>query len=476
VSDTSLTASSAHTVVHAPATIPVWSPVTRTVLAQVPNCSPDAVNAAVDTASRAQPAWWARPAIERAQVLRALAELLKAHQQEFEHLLGQEIAKNRRDAGEEVARSADYCLYTAEEGLRLHGEALFADSFPGQPRDKVSIVRRVPLGVVLAISPFNYPLNLAVTKIAPALMAGNAVVFKPATQGSLTGLRLADLCYEAGVPREVLQVVTGSGSHIGDHLAAHPGINMIAFTGSTATGQRIARHAGMIPLSLELGGKDAAIVLEDADLDRAAAQIVNGAFAYAGQRCTAVKRVLVVDTVADALVERVGALTRRLAVGRPEDDAPITPLISDAAADHVASLIDEAVEAGASAITPIRREGNLLWPVVLDHVTPSMPIAWVEPFGPVLPVLRVHSEAEAVDLANRSEYGLQAAIFTRDVSRAVRLADRLAVGTVQINGKTSRGPDHFPFVGTKSSGLGAQGVRYALEAMTRLSSVVMHLD
>jgi glyceraldehyde-3-phosphate dehydrogenase (NADP+) len=250
----------------------------------------------------------------------------------------------------------------------------------------------------------------------------------------------------------------------------------VAFTGSTNTGQRIAQRAGMIPLSLELGGKDAAIVLEDAVLPRAAAQIVAGAFQYAGQRCTAVKRVLVVDKVADRLVERMTELVEALPVGRDPETAIVTPLISDHAADYVAALVQEAIEQGAEARTRVARESNLLWPVLLDRVTPDMAVAWVEPFGPVLPVLRVRSADEAVALANQSEYGLQAAIFTRDVAAAVRLADRLEVGTVQINGKTSRGPDHFPFVGTKSSGLGAQGVRYALESMTRLASVVLHLD
>lgn len=453
----------------------IYAPATGQVLGRVPARSRTEVDRALDAAAHAQRQWRTIPAAQRAEILRTWAGLIRDHRGTLRDLLVGEIAKNPKDAGDEVDRSVDYILYTAEEGLRVHGEAMFADAFPGQPRDKLAVSQRVPLGLVLAIAPFNYPLNLAVTKLAPALMAGNAVIFKPPTQGALTGLKLVELAHAAGVPEPVLYGATGRGGDIGDYLIGHPGIHMIAFTGSTATGLHIAERAKMVPLSLELGGKDAAIVLEDADLDQAAQEIVSGAFSYSGQRCTAVKRVLVVEPVADALTARIAARAQSLAVGMPESGAVVTPLISQDAADTVWTLIETAIENGAHALTPVRREANLIWPVVLRDVTEAMPIAWVEPFGPVLPIIRVRDADAAIHLTNRSEYGLQAAVFTRDVRNAIRLAERLEVGSVHINGRTSRGPDHFPFLGTKASGMGAQGIRYALESMSRLQTTVLHL-
>src|SRR5439155_3530104 len=271
------------------------------------------------------------------------------------------------------------------------------------------------LGVGLAIPPFNYPVNLAISKIAPGLIMGNSVVLKPPTQSSIAASHLAPIFHAAGIPKCVFQVATGRGSEIGDYLVTHPQVKMITFTGSTETGQRLAKLSGMIPLLLELGGKDAAIVLSDADLDRAASDIVAGAFAYSGQRCTAVKRVLVTQPVADELAELVAERTKRLSVGRPEDNSDVTPLIDHASADYVQGLIDDAVTRGAEILAGNRREANLLWPTVLDRVSEEMRVAWEEPFGPVLPFLRVANAAEAVRIANASEYGLQSSIFTRDL-------------------------------------------------------------
>lgn len=459
-------------------TMAVLSPTTGETVGRVAACTREEIDAAIARAQAAVAEWRRRPMVERARLLHRWADLLEQSADPLAELLVREIAKNRKESRDEIARSVDYIRYTAEEGLRLSGEALWSDSFPGQTKKKLSIVGRVPLGVVLAIPPFNYPINLAVTKLAPALMAGNAVVMKPPTQGSLAGLNLVALAWEAGIPRDAVQAVTGPGSVIGDYLVRHPGIHMITFTGSTETGLRIGRQAGTVPLVLELGGKDAAIVLADADLDHAAREIVSGAFAYSGQRCTAVKRVLVVEQVADQLVDRLVPLVQALPVGDPADNATIVPLISRAAADYVWEMTMEAIAQGARALTQPGRSGvlgNLLSPVVLDHVSPQMRVAWEEPFGPVLPVLRVRDPQEAVELANRSEYGLQAAIFTRNIHAAMSLADQLDVGTVQINGRTARGPDHFPFVGTKASGLGVQGARYALLSMTRVKSTVLHL-
>lgn len=456
-------------------TITIVSPIDGRRIGSVREASQPEIDAMLSEAHTAQAAWGALPVADRADVLHKAADLLELHADEMAEVLMREIAKNRKDCREEIVRSADFVRFTAEEGKRTVGQTLFADSFPRFRRNKVGLTFRVPLGVILAIPPFNYPINLAVSKIAPALISGNAVVLKPPTQGSISAHYLAAIFLAAGVPPEILHVVTGRGSVIGDYLVTHPKIHMITFTGSSATGRHIAKQAGMIPLMMELGGKDAAIVLEDADLDLAVKDIVSGAFAYSGQRCTAVKRVLVTETIADALIERLVPAVQALTVGSPESNAVVTPLINAQSADYVQELIDDAKALGTTLLCGDHREGNLIWPTVFDHVTTDMRLAWEEPFGPVLPILRVKNADEAVRIANESEYGLQSSIFSRDIDAALAVAFRLDVGTVQINGKTARGPDHFPFLGTKASGMGTQGVTYSIESMTRLKSVVFNL-
>ncbi|HEY7926949.1 MAG TPA: aldehyde dehydrogenase family protein [Candidatus Dormibacteraeota bacterium] len=456
-------------------TIEVISPVDGSVVGRVHEFTHDEIDAIVRTAAREQPAWGDRPVDERGVLLHHAADLLEERADEISQLLVMEIAKATKESRDEVLRSADFIRFTAEEAKRVIGDSQFSDAFPRQARNKLSVSYRVPLGVILAIPPFNYPVNLAISKIAPALAAGNAVVLKPPTQGALAATLVGEILLEAGIPRGVLHVVTGRGSRIGDVLVEHPGIDMISFTGSSDTGRALAKKAGMVPLLLELGGKDAAIVLADADLDGAAGDIVAGAYAYSGQRCTAVKRVLASEAIADLLVDRIAERVAKLTVGDPRDDCAITPLVDPQSAVRAEKLVEDAVAAGAKLVCGGSRAGNLVQPTLLDLVSPEMDIAWVEPFAPILPVLRVQSAGDAVRLSNRSQYGLQAAIFSRDVDVAMQISLQLDVGTVQINGRTARGPDHFPFIGTKSSGMGTQGVRFSIEAMTRLKSMVFNM-
>jgi glyceraldehyde-3-phosphate dehydrogenase (NADP+) len=456
-------------------TLEVTSPLDGSVVGRVHEFTPDEIETALTAAAEQQLEWAEQPLDVRARLLAKAADALERRADEMAELLVMEISKARKDARDEVVRSADFIRFTAEEGKRIVGDAQFSDAFPRQSRNKLSISYRTPLGVILAIPPYNYPINLAVSKIVPALVAGNAVVVKPPTQGSLAGTLLVEAFHEAGIPPAVVQVITGRGSRIGDLLVQHPKVDMISFTGSTETGHSLAKKAAMIPLQLELGGKDAAIVLSDADLEATASDIVSGAFAYSGQRCTAVKRVLVVDDVADQLVALLEERIKKLTVGDPRDDATVTPLVDMSSAESAVAMTEAAAAKGARVILGGTREGNLVQPTLIDHVTPDMDIAWVEPFAPVLPIIRVANAGEAVRLANQSEYGLQAAIFSSDVDVAMHVALALDVGTVQINGKTARGPDHFPFIGTKSSGMGTQGVRYSIEAMTRIKGMVFNM-
>ena len=455
--------------------IDIVSPNDGYVVGRIPAMTKEEVDLAIHGAVQAQKQWALLPVHERGQLLLDWADELATMSDEIAEMIMKEVGKAYSAAKNEVLRTSDLIRYTVEEGKRIHGEVMTGDSFQGSNANKVAIVRKEPIGVILAISPFNYPVNLSAAKIAPALISGNTVILKPATQGSISALLMAKALDKVGLPKGVLNVVTGKGSEIGDYLVTHPSIRMISFTGGTKTGRDLAKKATMIPLVLELGGKDPAIVLEDANLDKAAQQIVSGAFSYSGQRCTAIKRVLVMDSVADSLIEKVKRQVEKLTVGMPEQDAAITPLIDSTSADFVHDLILDALNKGAIPITNYKRVGNLIYPLVLDHVTQEMKVAWEEPFGPVLPIIRVENEQEAVQIANESEYGLQASIFTQDIDKAFRLASKLEVGSVQINGRTERGPDHFPFLGVKNSGMGVQGVRKSIESMTRDKVLVLNL-
>ena len=452
--------------------ITIYSPINQEELGTVPAMTQAEVDEAMKAARAALPAWRALSAVERAAYLHKTAAILERDKEEIGTILAKEVAKGIKAAIGEVVRTADLIRYAAEEGLRITGQAMEGGGFEATSKNKLAVVRREPVGVVLAIAPFNYPVNLSASKIAPALIAGNVVMFKPPTQGSISGLLLAKAFEEAGIPDGVFNTITGRGSEIGDYIIEHKEVNFINFTGSTPIGERIGRLAGMRPIMLELGGKDAALVLEDADLEHAAKQIVAGAFSYSGQRCTAIKRVIVIESVADTLAALLQAEVTKLTVGDPFDNADITPVIDNASADFIWGLIDDAQEKGAQALTPIKREGNLLWPVLFDQVTKDMKVAWEEPFGPVLPIIRVASVEEAIAFANESEFGLQSSVFTNDFKKAFEIAEKLEVGTVHINNKTQRGPDNFPFLGVKGSGAGVQGIKYSIEAMTNVKSIV----
>ncbi|WP_028975522.1 NADP-dependent glyceraldehyde-3-phosphate dehydrogenase [Sporolactobacillus terrae] len=456
-------------------TIAIQSPYLRKTIGYVQAVTQGEVDEAIKAAHKAQKSWAELSLSERGAYLDKWADELVNNSEDIATAIMQEVGKGFKDAKKEVVRTADLIRYTVQEALHMHGESLKGDGFPGGDQKKIGIVERAPLGVVLAISPFNYPVNLAASKVAPALMAGNGVIFKPATQGSISGIKMIQALDKTGLPKGLLSLTTGRGSVIGDYLVEHKGIDMISFTGGSGTGRHLSKQTAMIPLVLELGGKDPALVAEDADMDVAVKSIMNGAFSYSGQRCTAIKRVLVNEKVADELVARLKSEIEKLTVGSPEEDSTIVPLIDDKSADFVQGLIDDALNKKATLVTGNKRQDNLIYPTLLDKVTEDMDVAWIEPFGPVLPVIRVKSDEEAIELANRSEFGLQASIFSQDIDRALEVARQVEAGTVQINGRTERGPDHFPFLGVKASGMGVQGIHHSLLSMSRERVTVLNL-
>ncbi len=457
--------------------IEVTSPVTGEVSGKIQSLTHGEIDEVMEAAFWAQQVWQKTPLEKRATILHLAADWLREHKEYLTNLLVLEIGKNLLEAEDEVVRTADLIDYFAEAGRSLQGETLDSDSFPGYEKGKQAVISRVPVGIVLSISPFNYPINLSASKIAPALITGNAVVLKPATYGSLSALHLVEVFRKAGLPAGVLNTVTGTGEEIGNYLVTHPRVSMISFTGSSMVGEKIAKKVGMIPLLFECGGNNPAIVLPDADLDLASKEIIKGAYAFSGQRCTAIKYVLAQDDVLEKLKPKLLEEKEKLVkMGDPREKTTkmVGPLISKEAVETVENRILKAKVAGAEILCGGKRRGYYSEPTILDNVKPYEEIIKVETFGPVVSLIHVKDINEAVKIINSSMYGLQACIFTKDEGTAIKLAQRINVGTVQINSKPQRGPDHFPFLGIKGSGVGVQGVKYTLEAMTRLKPVVLN--
>ncbi len=457
-------------------TIKVISPVDGAVLGKIQAVTTQEIDDALIRAKAAYKSWFARPIIERSKILHLAADWLRHHEERLTIMLVKEIGKTVEDARDEILRSADMIDYFANEALSMRGEQLPADAFPGYDKSRVGFIERVPLGVILAIAPFNYPINLSVSKIAPALVTGNAVVFKPPIQGGISSLHMVQAFIKAGVPQDILVCLTGQGGEIGNYVTTHPLVDMITFTGSSKTGHYIAKKAGMIPLLFECGGNNPALVLDDADLEATALEIIKGAFSYSGQRCTAIKYVVGLSTIIDRLIPRlITCLKEKVHMGDPRVPSTkmVGPLISEPAAKEVGDRIKQAVEKGATVLIGGKQKGNFIEPTILDHVNSKSDVVRIETFGPVLSLIRVNNMREAVTLINSSDYGLQASLFSQDEGTAIKLAQKLDVGTVWINGKPQRGPDHFPFLGIKGSGVGVQGIRYTLESMTRLKPIIM---
>lgn len=458
-------------------TTSVISPIDGSVVGKIQSVSFGEIDTAIEKAHAAQKEWEKKTLLERGKMLHLAADWMREHEAYLTPLLVREVGKPTDEAKDEILRSADMLDYFAHEALNIRGEQIPSDAFPGYDKSKISIIERVPLGVVLAIAPFNYPVNLSVSKLAPALVTGNSVIFKPPTNGAISGLHLAQIFRKAGVPDGVLTVITGGGGEIGDFLTTHEGVNMITFTGSSQVGKHAAAKAGMIPLLFECGGNNPAIVLSDFNLEETALEVVKGAYSFAGQRCTAIKYVLGLSSDIDKLLPRVVALTQeKIKMGDPRDPSTksVGPLITEAAAREIEENIQKAVKAGAKIVIGGVRRGNYLEPTILDNVKPDMEIVRVEAFGPVVSFIRVTDMEEVVKIVNNSTYGLQAAIYTKDEGTGIKLGQKLDVGTVWINSKPQRGPDHFPFLGIKGSGVGVQGIRYSLEAMTRLKPIILN--
>jgi acyl-CoA reductase-like NAD-dependent aldehyde dehydrogenase len=403
---------------------------------------------------------------ERGELLDRITALVRRDQAEYARLICAETGKPIREARVEADRCLQTLIAAAGAARELAGEVVPIDAAP-TGKGRLAMTVREPLGVIAAITPFNVPLNLGLHKIAPALAGGNAVVHKPAGVTPLSALRLARAIEEAGAPRGAYNIVTGDGSAIGAALTDHPDVAMITFTGSREVGLGIRARAGMKRVTLELGANSAAILEPDCDLDMAVARCVTGAYAHSGQVCISVQRIYVHASIAKEFLERFVAAATKLRVGHPcEETTDISSLITEREAMRVEAWIAEAVANGARLLCGGERRFATITPAVLTGVRETARLSCQEVFGPVVAVAPYATLDEAIELTNRSDYGLQAGIFTRDLGRAFDAARRLEVGGVMINDVPTFRVDHMPYGGVKQSGTGREGPRYAIEEMT----------
>src|SRR5438552_3442007 len=437
----------------------------------------DLVKTAVRTAAQAWPKWRNTPAPARGRVLLEAARLMDKHRDELARLISIEEGKALKDSRAEVQRSINITEFMAGEGRRFGGYSSASES-----ASKFAFTTRQPLGVVACITPWNFPLAIPAWKIAPALVAGNAVILKPASATPASAVRLAELYQEAGLPDGILNVLAARGGPAAEALLDAEQVQAVSLTGHTSTGRHVAARCAArgVPVQAELGGKNAAIVLADADLDLATAGIVDGAFGSTGQRCTATSRTIVVESVADALLSRIVAKTRQLTVGPGLDEATdIGPAVTAEQRDTVLQYLDIGRAEGASEVYSAQLQslphGHWLAPTVFDLVQPTMRVAKEEIFGPVLSMIRVRDAEAAFEAANAVEYGLAASVYTRDVRSIFQFVDRVDVGIAHVNQPTLGGEVHLPFGGVKASGIGPheQG-REAIDFFSKVKTVYIN--
>ena len=455
-------------------TIDVTSPYDGSVVGRVAYGGADDARRAIDAAEQAMRT--PIPAHQRAAVLDGVAELLRERRDEFARTIAEEAGKPLTTAGMEVDRAVQTMIFSALEARRLTGETVPMDAHPAG-EGHAGLILRMPIGIVAAISPFNFPLNLVAHKVGPGFAAGCAVVLKPAGATPLSALLLAQAFEDAGQPAGWLNVIVGKSRDIGDVLTEDERVRMITFTGSSEVGWGIRARANKKKVSLELGNSTPLIVLADADLDKAAAAIAAHGYSFAGQSCISIQRVYVEDSVHDALMEKLTPKVDALKVGDPLDaDTQVGPVIDHENRDRIKEWVDDAVAGGAKLVTGGEiDDAGVLHPVLLDDVSLEMKVSCNEVFGPVVTVSRVSGLDQAVELANGTNYGLQAGIYTQDITKALRAARTLDFGGVTLNEAPTYRADQMPYGGVKDSGNTREGPKFAVQEMTEPRMVVINL-
>lgn len=455
--------------------IEVRDPYDNSLIDTVPSASPDDVDTAFKAAALGFEEAKKMSVYERAKILFKAASIISENLDEFATLIAREGSKTIREAKKEAFRCVNTLTVSAEDAKRILGETIPFDSFPGGEKRR-GYYYRFPIGVVLAITPFNDPLNLVAHKLGPAIAAGNSVVLKPATVTPLSAIKLAETLLDAGLPPMILQVVTGYGSEIGDQLVKDERARMISFTGGVEAGKRIAQFAGIKKMGMELGSDSPVIVWKDTDIEWAVESCVSGAFWAAGQNCIGVQRIYVHNGIYEEFKDKFVERTSKYRIGdKLKEETDMGPMITEAEAERVETWVNEAVGKGAKVLTGGNRQGTLYDPTVLENVPENVAIHCDEVFGPTVNLYPVDELTEAIQKANSLSFGLHAAIFTKDVDVAFKAAYELDCGGVMINDSTDYRLDSMPFGGIKYSGLGREGIKFALQEMTEPKVICFYL-
>jgi phosphonoacetaldehyde dehydrogenase len=449
--------------------IEVFNPYTEKLIGTVPKATVEDVRRAI-TVAKAFKSKLTR--FERAAILNRAAAIVRERAEDYANLITSESGLCKKDSVYEIGRVADVLLYGASEVLKDDGQIFSCDLTPHGKKRRVYTQRDPLLGAISAITPFNHPMNQVAHKVVPSIATNNRMVLKPSEKVPFSALAFADVLYEAGLPAEMLQIVTGDPAEIADELITHPDVDLVTFTGGVAIGKSIAARAGYKRMVLELGGNDPLIVMEDADLDEAASLAAAGSYKNSGQRCTAVKRMLVQESVADRFVELLLAKTKTWTFGDPMDvKLDMGTVVDEAAARYCEAKVNEAVTMGAKLLHGNDRRGALYAPTVVDRVTQDMPLVKYETFGPVSPVLRFKTIDDAIELSNSTAYGLSSAVCTNRLDYITRFVAELEVGSVNVREVPGYRLELTPFGGIKDSGLGyKEGVQEAIKSFTNVKT------
>jgi len=451
-----------------PENIEVHNPYDDSLVDTVPAATVEDAEEALQIAGEGFETMRELPAHQRSGILKKASSLLEEKTEEFSRSISEESGKTIKDARGEVARAIQTMSISSEEANRISGETVPFDSAPGS-ENRFGFYLRVPLGVVSAITPFNAPLNLAIHKLGPALAAGNSVILKPPQATPLTVLKLGKLLLESGLPPKALSIVTGDSKVIGDKLITDPRIAKISFTGSYDVGLWILKKAGLKKVTMELGSNSAVILMGDGNVEQAAEAITKAGFANAGQICISVQRILVQRTILEKFIESFLPLVKKLRVGNQlDEETDVGPMINEATACRAEKWVKEAVTSGGKMLLGGERDGTLFQPTVLMDVPLNTKVICEEVFAPVVVIIPFATFSEAIDIANDSRYGLQAGIYTQDINQALKAVEKLEVGGVMINHVPTYRIDSMPYGGVKGSGLGREGVKYAIQEMTEI--------
>lgn len=445
------------------------------IMGTVPEAAKEEVDRAVGAALAAFKVTSGMPAYQRSLILERTSVLIEKYKEDFARIISEEAGKAWKYSLAEAVRSVQTFKFAAEEAKKIHGETIPMDAAPGA-ENRLGFYLRTPKGVIVAISPFNFPINLVAHKVAPALAAGNSLVLKPATYTPLTAVLLGEIMMEAGLPAGALNIIFGGGATVGEWLVTDPRIAMVTFTGSPEVGKEIKAKSGLKPVTLELGCNSATIIEADADLNQAVPRCAVSAFANSGQVCISLQRIYVHKQVAKDFTKMLVEAAKKQKVGDPLDkDCDVGPMIDEKEAVRAEGWIQEAVSQGAKVLCGGHRQGAVLEPTVLAGVSSDMKVMRSEIFAPVVSIMEYEDLEAAIEQVNDSAYGLQAGIYTRDLNKAFLAVKKIDVGGIMVNDTSLFRVDHMPYGGNKDSGIGREGLKYAIEEMTNIRMVVLNL-